>query len=554
VAWFLIALLIRLLYMLDQAGTSPLFYIPLLDEKEAIDSARAILNGTASAEPYFKAPGYSWFLALVLAISGDAWPWTLRIIQHTAGAALAWLAARLAARLTPAGNRRTLALCSAGFLAATYAPLMRLEENVSLDFWVVFLQSAMLCVLARLPGLTRSQQGQTKQLAIAGVLAAAAWLTRPTITPVLPFIAIWIFVISRRQRPAHRLTAVRAALLFLLPVIIAAAAVTARNYAVSRQPLTLPWQGGFNFYHANKPGATGRYYLQSEIATTADANPTYSLAVDGYRASLSASARARFDDSPNFAAVNKFWMRHTTDAIRANPAQWLSLMARKTVYLFSDKEIFNYEDFDLQRSRSPLLRALPTTFGVVFGLALASVAWLGVLPLRRREISALLWLYTITLGGAIALYYVSGRMRMPIAFPLIVLAGHTVGMFLTSRSPRVLLATTFLLIGVVISYGDWWGVRSESMAHADLARMSNAAWHRGRYEQALDLALQAERLVPDYPVIPRLKGQALYYLGRLPQARVEFQKSVQLLNDDTSRKNIQVIDAELAKQNATANQ
>src|SRR5690606_19409464 len=133
-----------------------------------------------------------------LALSGEAWPWTLRLIQHTAGAALVSMAARLSATISPAGPPRALATAATGFLAATYAPLIRLEENISLDFWVVFFQSAMLLVLAStLPARTRNRPVLLRFLT-AGILAAAAWITRPTITAILPFLALWAAVIIPR--------------------------------------------------------------------------------------------------------------------------------------------------------------------------------------------------------------------------------------------------------------------------------------------------------------------------------------------------------------------
>src|SRR5690606_11997186 len=101
-----------------------------------------------------------------------------------------------------------------------------------------------------------------------------------------------------------------------------------------------------------------------------------------------------------------------------------------------------------------------------------------------------------------------------------------------SASPRQRSAALILLIVAGgIAWTNWFGVRSESMAHADLARMSNAAWHRQKYEQALDFALQSEKLSPNNPVLPRLKGQAYYSLGYPEQAAREFEKSVRLLND-----------------------
>lgn len=546
-AWFVVALVVRLLYLLEQGGTSPLFYVPLLDEKEALDSARQVLSGQVPAEAYFKAPGYSWLLAAVLAVSGEAWPWTVRLVQHVAGATLAWLVARMAGMVTPAGKSRTRATIIGGALTALYAPLIRLESNLSLDFWVVFLQSWMLLPLMKFavkPGRCR------KHLLCAGLWAAAAWITRPSITLVLPLMAVWIAVVAARRQaggPRWRGAAVGAGI-FVLPVALTMTAVCARNSVVGGEAIVMPWQGGFSLYEANRPGATGRYFLQSRVAEGAHANPARYLAVQGYAESLGAEARADFDARPRYKPVDEFWFRKTVDAVKAEPQAWLGLMTRKAVWLFSDKEIFNYEDYDLQKSLSGILPLMPGRFGVALPLALAGLAALGMISARRRQLHALLWVYALPFGGTVVLYFVSGRMRMPIAVPLLVLAGWGGAALLQPMGgARRAGQLAVLVAGVVLAWGDWWGVRSETMAHADLARMSNAAWHRQQYEQALEFALEAERRAPDYPALPRLKAQALYSLGQVEQAAVEFEKSVRVLGDETSRRNLLVIREELEK-------
>jgi len=536
--WFFIALLIRLLYLLDQGGSSPLFYMPLLDEQEAVDSAREILNGTIAAEPYFKAPGYSWILAAVMAVSGNAWPWVIRVFQHICGAWLVVMLAGMSGRLVRAGKSRMIAVAISGALAATYAPLIRLENNLSLDFWSVFFQTAMLAQLIK---AVRYRRMPAKHVLDAGLLLAAAWLVRPTITLAVPILFFWVVYAAGPRRFPLRSFGLAAA--FVAPLLAAGIGVAIRNNVVSGETLIMPWQGGFSFFQANKAGANGRYYLQSNEIESDHANPARALAITGYINVLPPEKGIQFQTTPDYSTLNQFWFRKARASIDANPTRWLSLMGKKTVYLVSDKEIFNYEDFDLQRSLSPILRWLPGRFGVAFPLALASLA---ILPLVgvRRKLHALLWLYSASLGFAIALYFVSGRMRMPIAAPAIALAGGGTAAVLCYTMKRRIAAIVLIVIGCIISWSDWWGVRSESMAHADLARMSNAAWHRNRFEQALDFALQAEELVPDYPVLPRLKAQALYNLGRIEEAKREFEKSVQVLNDDTSKRNLQLIRAQ----------
>lgn len=543
--WFAVALVVRLLYMLEQAGTSPLFYQPLLDEREAVEGAQALLKGTSGAaggvEPWFKSPGYTWILAAVMGLSGGAWPWVIRIVQHLAGAYLVRLVAQLTGGLTAPPALRGIAVACCGFIAALYAPMIRLEENLSLDFWVVFFQTLMLHQLIMAAGLNPRRHALW-----AGLWAAAAWLTRPTITVALPFLAVWLFLIWRR-RPGGGGAAQRMVMpvLFLLPVCLAAVGVTWRNAHVAGEAMALPWQGGYNFYYANRPAANGRYLLQSSVVNTDDANPTHYLAIMGYKGQLSAPEKAEFEQRPRYGDVNRYWFNKGVRAISMAPDKWAELMGKKALYLFSDKEIFNYEDYDLQRELSPLLGWLPGRFGIAFPLAVASLALWPVMARRRRWVHGLVWVYVGALGVGIALYYVSGRMRMPLAMPMLALAGCGAAGLLTLPPRRRALAIALATGAVLISWNDWWGVRSESMAYADLARLSNAAWHQGKYEDALDYAQRAEKLAPDYAALPRLKAQAHYSLGDLELAREGFAVSVRVLGDETSRRNLAVVEQDI---------
>src|SRR5690606_32917880 len=113
------------------------------------------------------------------------------------------------------------------------------------------------------------------------------------------------------------------------------------------------------------------------------------------------------------------------------------------------------EEYDLQREMSPLLWYLPGRFGVVFPLALASLAvCAGVSPMRRR-MHWLMWMYVLVLGGGIALYYTSGRMRMPLAFPLIVLSGVGVAGLVYMRWLGKFVAVVLVGVGVWVSWTDW---------------------------------------------------------------------------------------------------
>jgi tetratricopeptide (TPR) repeat protein len=226
-------------------------------------------------------------------------------------------------------------------------------------------------------------------------------------------------------------------------------------------------------------------------------------------------------------------------------------MMRKTVYLGTDKEIFNFEVYEIHKSSSWILRWLPLSFGWLFPLALASLAFYPMLSRGRRDLFWMLWVYALMMGAAIALYFTSGRLRMPLMFPAAVLASFSITMawqWLASiqwnraSKVRVAVAASLLLIGLAWSWGDWWGVRSERLHFADYERLSNAATRAREPERALEYADLAARENPESIVVPMLRGQALYALKRIDEAEAQFRLARETIRTDaTSSFNLGII-------------
>jgi len=546
VFWFLAALLVRLPYLTEQASTSPLFNQLLLDEAELTETARGILNGWGfGPEPLFKAPLYPVFLAGVMWISGGVWLWALRLVQHVCGALLAMIAFDTARRLTSGpGQRRGQ---RAGMLAAGavvfYGPLIRLEDQILLDVLAVFLQSAMLWALVRMRSTQRASRA-TRWAALAGLLAMLSWLNRPTIMPALPFLVWWAASPLRRAffsplPPINRknLRRMLCAALFLLLPAAGMYAVGIRNMRIERKFVIMPWQGGYNFHQANRIGASGRYLKQEGFSLSQSGNPTREIMVRGFL-----DARDRKEWRHAKASVgyetNAYWYDRAKKEIQKAPLEWLGLMCRKAFYLLSEREIFNIEDYRFQKSLSMVLQCAPVGFGFVWPLALASLAALPFVPRGRRRLHALMWLYFVLLGGAIALFYTSGRFRMPLMFPAVVLGASGLALLVERARDSTPLRTAavfyamLLVCGAAMSWTDWWGVRSENVRQFECARLSNAYWRDGNAEKALEYADRSERESPGYPSAPLLQGQALYSLGRYEEAGRAFRKSVRALPGD----------------------
>jgi 4-amino-4-deoxy-L-arabinose transferase-like glycosyltransferase len=505
--WFALALLVRLLYLQEQSGHF-LFYQQMLDEREIVELAR---NGFVEGEPFFKAPLYSLFIRAVMFSAGDTWVWLVRLIQHLCGALLVVLAFDTARRLA---HSIPAAALVAGMLCF-YGPLIRLEDRLVLDFFTVFMQSAMLWAMLRIPDASH----KTKWALIAGLFAGLSWLIRPTLMPVLPILALWIFM---HQRPWKPKLGVAAA--YLLFPAIAIGGFTLRNHQVSGEALSTPWQGGYNFYQANKQDGNGRYLVQDSYVAQHGGNPTRELILREAPPLLPEAPVAR----PDYKAANAAWFHLGWSEIKEDLPAWMGLMIKKGFYLLSAREIYNFEDYRVMRQLSTILKVTFFNFGWLWPLALASLAW----GKSWNSQHVLVALYLVFLGGAIALFFTSGRLRMPLVFPVVLLAAVTIAR-LISR-PRQITPWLLIAAGIALSWMDWWGVRSEDLRDIEYARLSNAAWRANEFEPALSYADAAMALRTRNPQIHQVRGQALHGVGRYTEAAEAFERSIGLFPGDVN--------------------
>ena len=507
---FLLALLVRVAYLNEQALHSVTFSVPMFDEAEMARVATRLVEGEGfGPTPLFKAPLYPLIISLFMHIFGEGWIFAVKLFQHFCGAILVALAAKLAAQLAGSQKDARLPALLTGILFALYAPIIRLEHRLVLDFLTVFFQSLLLFWMLQKPSLKRD-----------GFIGGATLLSlfnRPTILPVLPILAVYMAVRERSWRPVACV---------LIPVFIALTAVGVRNHVVAGEGLMMPWQGGYNFYEANRQGASGRYLAVSQVSFEEVDNPTITFSTQPY---LNVHNLSEID---SYKRVNHYWYDRAKHEILDAPEAWLLLMLKKGFYLVSEREIFNFEDYHVQRKLSTLLQWMPGSFGVLWPLALAGLVGLLVYKPRASTPMVLLWIYIIFLGGAIALFYTSGRMRMPLAWPLAVLAGVSISQLWAMPAALKRVWCGIFILGLFLSWGDWWGVRSEKTAAMEYIKLSSAAWKAASPEHGLRYAEAAEALGSTHPMLPQLKAQALYELNRIDEAEESFIESIERLPSD----------------------
>jgi len=495
---------VALIYALGHLGWylgTPLGRVPVLDERENIDFAQAIFGGTLPALPFYRAPGYALVLAGLRALGIS--PAGLFPAALLLGAALHAIDAVLVACVARRwfGDRAALA---AGLLFAL-DPVMVHYATQALD---ATLSLALFLAGLNFLGAALAAPGRARAWAGAGISWAAATLVRPNY--LLAWVLIPLFALFQagtgRSRGRILAASLAGALLFC--------AASAWQWRVSGVAGFLPWQGAYNLWSANRPGANGRFYTQqvSLSPALARSNPARAESIYLYEKETGGQPQ----DIP---MMNAYWRRRFLDEVTSHPLRWAGLEARKAYALLNDWEQYNNKTFAFHKARSPWLRWNPICWGALLVLGVAGAARLAS---ENPRAAAALAAVSVACAASLLLFFVSARFRLPLAAVLAVLAGGAVGSpgFWRAWSPgrRAALAACAAAAGFA-AFSDFGGVRDRATFVQDHVLLARAAFTVGDDATALSEAREALKMQPLHPdasVIAEAAGAELAKKGAAP--------------------------------------
>ncbi len=398
-----------LLRLLHHAGfsASPLGAAPILDAELYDSIARRLAAGHWLGDGvfYFN-PLYPYLLGVVYRLCGPGAIGPAHLLQHGLGIGTVALVA-LAARVS-FGPRAALV---AGLLAATYRPFLLYEELLVTETLVVFMCALGLVLTLRAGA---REAGRSRAL-VAGLALGLGLLARPTLAPLAALIWLW------------RVRSPRAALAAMAGIALAVAPVTLRNAIVAPGTFTLiTAHGGETFYVGNRRGADGSN-LQPDFVRSGPRTEHEDFRREASR---------RLGREVDLATASGYWRRQALAEIAADPAAWLRLLGKKAALLLSDFEKGDNEDPAAARRLIPIERLPLPSFGPIAMLAL-----LGVLAVRERgrlksaaprevpvtfisRAPLLLGLTALAYAAGCLLVFVTARYRLPLAVPLLPLAGE----------------------------------------------------------------------------------------------------------------------------------
>lgn len=500
---FLAALIIRLVYLFE-IHNAALFNYLVADAQAYREWAVQIARGDwIGREPFYQAPLYPYFLAVVMKIVGGA-PLLLRAAQAVVGASACVL-------LFHAGRlmfSRTVGIL-AGAIFALYPPAI---------FYDALIQKAVLDgvgVAALLYLAARAQANPTPRMFLAlGACLGELILSRENALLFIPVVAAWILYYFARQPIATRL---RSVLLFCAGVAIVLTPVTIRNYYVSGELIFTTYQGGPNFFIGNNPNADGSY-----VPLRAGRGNTPFERAD---ATLLAERAAGRKLSPR--EVSSYWFGRGFDFVREQPAAWLRLLGLKALYAVNTYEIPDAEDPNYYAEYSSILRYLrfPLHFGVIFPLAGAAL----VLCAANRRILALPAALTLAVIVGVTVFYVFGRYRYPMA-PMLILMTSAGIVAIVQRIRAGKVASLAPALAAALPLAIVANLPTPYPADTQLAvSHTNAGIELARHGKLTDAERElrtALRIAPNFRDANFGLGKILLMSGRMPEALQSLQAAL----------------------------
>ncbi len=476
--------------------------------------------------PYFRPPGYPYFLALVYKLTGPGYVGP-RVVQMLLGLVTSAGAFFLAAPIFgPA-----VGLVFAGMTATDWVFIFHEGE---------LLDPALLCPLLLLLVylLLRWAAKPRPLLALAaGILMGFIALIRPNALVLGPAVALWAWWILQRRRARARWTGNVAALfggmaLALLPATI-------RNWSVAHEFVPISSNGGINLYMGNNGRADG--LVRGTLPDIGELDTCYDWP------QIVARVERKLGRPMSHAEVSAYFSRGALRFLLDHPLDSLGLAGRKTLFFWGPKELDDSKVVEAERQALGVLRWNPWSFSLVLALGLGGIILLmkerrarppdrraGEVSDQAQELTELLLVILIVWFLSYLPFVITSRYRVPV-IPFLMLFGAVFVMRVVGLLKKRNLAMA----------GRWAGlfVVLFLLAHLDPLRYqpSLARWHYeraiayqrlGRRDEAVREYGETLQANPRHAAACNDLGTTLAQEGRMGEALVYFQRAVQSKPDD----------------------
>ena len=538
---------LRLLYLQDISRT-PFFDTPLIDASFNDYWARGLATGEwvlpeeypdpqLQSWPYYKFPGYPWFLAGVYRAFGHGFlaPRLVQFLLGLAGSIAVFFLARK--RLGSAA-----AVIASAFMSFCWLFIHFEGELYDSSLAIVLTVLLLYCLSLCLDRVTFLRAG------LAGIALGLLALVRGNVLLFAPFAAGWLVWLARRKQRPPPLLALAG---LVLGVILPLAPVAIRNRLVSGDRVMLSCYGGFNLYIGNNEETTG---TQANIPNFEEMTGLGTWTPYHYPVIVrKLGDELGHEVSPSEAS--RYWTGKAIEYVKTHPGPWLAMTLRKFALLWGPHEIGDPVEIHYARQDSRVLRVLPYDFSFVLSLAVVGVVFMLLRPSLRKsfphaipaedmnavtEFGVLLAMFVFAYALSVLPFLVLSRYRAPVLPPLAMLAAWgavcLARQLFDRRAPRraVIAVAAWLALYAVLRYPY---VPYEPSLKKWRDDWAYAYMQRGQADEAIRSYREVLRLAPDSTEAHNNLGALLREKGRIAEARGHFESVIRLDPSDAKAHN-----------------
>jgi len=501
---FLVALVIRAFYLWEMRG-APVSTLLLGDAQSYDTWAQEISSGEWLGDRvFYQAPLYPYFLALIYTFLGRDF-FIVRIIQIAIGTASCLFLAR-------AGRyffSKKIGIIS-GILIALYPTAIFFDCLIQKAVLGFFFMSVFLYLAGK---TIHNPKGFWWVL--MGVVLGCMGLTRENALILIVVILFWLYVYFRTM--PFKKTFIWSALL-VCGLAIVLIPVGLRNKIVGGDFVLTTSQFGSNLYIGNNKMSDGRYRpLRPDRGDWRfERQDATELAEEATGKKLSPSG------------VSQYWVGQTVSYIRAEPIQWIHLLAKKWHLVWNALEVGDAESQYAHYKWSFVLKWLGFFFhfGVICPLAVFGIC----LTFQHREKLWGLYLILISFAASVAVFYVFARYRFPMIGVVGLFAAAGISgshEFFRGKNTKVILVC-LLLVFISAILVNWKIFNKDEFSASTYYNIAHDLSAQGDYAQASEYYTEAMQLSPGNAKIINNLGLALFKQGKTGEAIAQFNKALQI--------------------------
>jgi Tfp pilus assembly protein PilF len=492
-----------------------------LDTTYYVELAERVAGGDINlgGEPFFVSPLYVYVLGAIFAVAGKSL-FAAQLVQVSGGVLAVCLMAWTARRWFGATAGWTAGVLAIGTGVFTFNEIAILQSSIDpllASLWLATLTAA----------LTSRAFGPLVWWTLTGALIGLHALNRPNVLVCAAALIVILPLVWRTRTGVTRAAACAVGVTLIIGVVVI------RNAASFGEPLLITAHGGLNFFIGNNANADGTYSGVEGITPSIRGQVR-----DARRVAEAAEGRTLSERE-----VSGYFYARAWNWIASQPADALALFARKVAYTLNDTDLaLNHSYSYFSRDESSLLRVLIVGPWCLVPLGLLGLALTLAFPAFPRDgVSVrdfLPWAaMTPALAIGVALFFVSGRYRLPLLVPLTVssapvlvtawrITRERTWAATAAAATRTTIASTGLviLLGLCVVLANWrWGLDDgREGARTEMAVASIEAGDDARADQLIALAAEDH---PTPGLLHYLTARAWHARGALDRAIAAYQRA-----------------------------